>query len=220
MFAYKNRIIILWNSTRFYCYSDDPIRSQLCICHDSSAVVACAKVWTDLISIIHEKETLHYNLINTFWNGSVDSQLGTCVTACNTVNMSYDMILKSLIITKLISIHNPTDSDLTKNGSSFLKVTRRMINFSLKWRFHESIRPQSSWILCHLPIPSLRFISGSDSHYNDVIMGAIASQITSLTIATQPFIPAQFKENIKAPRHWPLWGETTGDRWIPLTNGQ
>ena len=24
-----------------------------------------------------------------------------------------------------------------------------------------------------------------------------------------------FKENIKALRHWPLWGEFTGDRWIP-----
>ena len=23
--------------------------------------------------------------------------------------------------------------------------------------------------------------------------------------------------NIKAPRHWPLWGEFTGDRWIPRT---
>ena len=29
-----------------------------------------------------------------------------------------------------------------------------------------------------------------------------------------------FKENIKAPRHWPLCGEITGDRWIPCTNGQ
>ena len=28
------------------------------------------------------------------------------------------------------------------------------------------------------------------------------------------------KENIKAPRHWPLCGEFTGDRWIPRTNGQ
>ena len=28
------------------------------------------------------------------------------------------------------------------------------------------------------------------------------------------------KENIKAPRHWPLWGEFTGDRWIPRTEGQ
>ena len=31
---------------------------------------------------------------------------------------------------------------------------------------------------------------------------------------------AQIKENIKAPRHWPLCGEFTGDRWIPRTKGQ
>ena len=30
----------------------------------------------------------------------------------------------------------------------------------------------------------------------------------------------QVKENFKAPRHWPLWGEFTGDRWIPHTKGQ
>ena len=34
---------------------------------------------------------------------------------------------------------------------------------------------------------------------------------------TQPFIQAQIKENIKAPRHWPFGGEFTGQRWIPLT---
>ena len=28
------------------------------------------------------------------------------------------------------------------------------------------------------------------------------------------------KEIIKAPRHWPLCGEFTGDRWIPRTNDQ
>ena len=28
----------------------------------------------------------------------------------------------------------------------------------------------------------------------------------------QPFIQAQIKEIIKAPLHWPLWGEFTGDR--------
>ena len=32
---------------------------------------------------------------------------------------------------------------------------------------------------------------------------------------TQPFIRARIKENIKDPRHWPLCGEFTGDRWIP-----
>ena len=41
-------------------------------------------------------------------------------------------------------------------------------------------------------------------------MGAIASQITSLVIVySTPFIRAEIKENIKAPRHWPLCGELT-----------
>ena len=31
---------------------------------------------------------------------------------------------------------------------------------------------------------------------------------------------AQIKKNIKAPRHWPLWEEFTGDRWISRTKGQ
>ena len=33
-------------------------------------------------------------------------------------------------------------------------------------------------------------------------------------------IQTQMNENIKAPRHRPLWGEFTGDRWIPRTRGQ
>ena len=35
-----------------------------------------------------------------------------------------------------------------------------------------------------------------------------------------PVISGNTKENTKAPRHWALWGEFTGDRWIPLTKGQ
>ena len=57
---------------------------------------------------------------------------------------------------------------------------------------------------------------GISYHYSDVIMGAIASQISSLKLFTQPFIQTQIKENIKAPRHWPLCGEFTGD-WFDLT---
>ena len=37
--------------------------------------------------------------------------------------------------------------------------------------------------------------------YSDVIMGAMASRWFA-----QPFVQAQIKENISAPRHWPLWG--------------
>ena len=42
-------------------------------------------------------------------------------------------------------------------------------------------------------------------HYSDVIISAIAPQITGVLIA-QPFVEARIKENIKAPRHWPMWG--------------
>ena len=52
----------------------------------------------------------------------------------------------------------------------------------------------------------------SPSHYNDVIMGAIASQITSLTIVYS--IQTQIKENTKAPRHWPL-GNSPGTGEFP-----
>ena len=48
-------------------------------------------------------------------------------------------------------------------------------------------------------------------HYSDVIMIAIVSPITSLTI---------IYSIIKAPHHWPLCGEFTGDRGIPRTKGQ
>ena len=54
-------------------------------------------------------------------------------------------------------------------------------------------------------------------------MGAIVSQITSLTIVFSTVYSdadkENIKENIKAPRLWPLW-EFTGGRWIPRTNGQ
>ena len=59
------------------------------------------------------------------------------------------------------------------------------------------------------------------SHHNDVIMSAMASQITSLTsVLLNRLFKAQIKENIKAARHWLLWGEFTGDRWIPRKKGQ
>ena len=40
----------------------------------------------------------------------------------------------------------------------------------------------------------------------------IRSTVSRLFV--QPFIQAQIKGNIKAPRHWPSCGEVTGDRWI------
>ena len=51
-------------------------------------------------------------------------------------------------------------------------------------------------------------------------MSAMASQITSLTIVYSTDYPVADKENTKAPRHWPLCGESTGDRWIQCTKDQ
>ena len=49
---------------------------------------------------------------------------------------------------------------------------------------------------------------------------AMASQITSLTIVYSIVYSGADQKNIKAPCHWPLWGEFTGDWWIPRTKGQ
>ena len=37
---------------------------------------------------------------------------------------------------------------------------------------------------------------------------------------SQPYFQAQIKENIKPSRHWPLYGDSTGHWWIPLTKDQ
>ena len=54
----------------------------------------------------------------------------------------------------------------------------------------------------------------------DVIMGTIASQIISLTIVYSIVYSDAGRRKHQRPRHWPLCGEFTGDRWIPRTNGQ
>ena len=52
-------------------------------------------------------------------------------------------------------------------------------------------------------------------------MGAMASQLTNLTIVySTVYAGAQIKENMKAPRHWPLRGILIGHRWILHTNGK
>ena len=52
-------------------------------------------------------------------------------------------------------------------------------------------------------------------HYNDVIMRAMASQITSLAIVYSTASSSTDERKHQAPRHWPLWR----DRWIPRTKG-
>ena len=58
-------------------------------------------------------------------------------------------------------------------------------------------------------------------HYNDVIMGTIASQIASLTIVYSTVYSNADRRKHSKRRVTGLWSpEFTGDRWIPPTNGQ
>ena len=41
-------------------------------------------------------------------------------------------------------------------------------------------------------------------------MSEMASLITTSRLFAQTFVQAQIEEHIKAPCHWPLWGESTG----------
>ena len=58
------------------------------------------------------------------------------------------------------------------------------------------------------------------AHCSDVIIGVMASQITGVLVVYSTVCSSGDKENIKAPRYWPWWGEFAGDRWIPRTIGQ
>ena len=60
----------------------------------------------------------------------------------------------------------------------------------------------------------------NESHYGDVIMSATASQITGVSIVYSTVCSGADQRKQKAQRHWPLWGESIGDQWISLTNGQ
>ena len=58
----------------------------------------------------------------------------------------------------------------------------------------------------------------SAPHYSDVIMSAMASQITGVLIVYWTVCSGADQRNTKAPRHWSVWGEITGDRWIPRSH--
>ena len=101
----------------------------------------------------------------------------------------------------------------------FLKLSASI--FNLHVFFPEillcTVYPQT---LAHYSYFAVLFSWGLVLHNCDVTMSAMVSQITSLMIVYSTVNQALIEENIKAPCHWPLWGEFTGDRWIPLTKGQ
>ena len=72
-----------------YDYSD-PMRSQICICHDSSAVMACAKSWDDWILIFQVTVTSFFLSKFGLWAHELFVKLmpgiGKCDINCKTID--------------------------------------------------------------------------------------------------------------------------------------
>ena len=74
---------------------------------------------------------------------------------------------------------------------------------------HPYMKCTSVWFSNELRLLDWK-IGHQNKNHSDVIMGAMASQTTSLTIVySTVYSGADQEENIKAPRHWPLCGEVT-----------
>ena len=108
-------------------------------------------------------------------------------------------------------------SNVLRKKKQYHKLSKEFIHNSIMyytcelflWYFCNLVCPIIGYCIigCCLivyPIHHLFVSSLPVSHYNDVIITTMSSQITSLAIVTQPFIQTQIKENIKAPGHWPV----------------
>ena len=73
-----------------------------------------------------------------------------------------------------------------------------------------------SWVFCHRMgnVDSVHTLQWRHNERNGI------SNHQPHDCLLNPLFKVQIKENIKAPRHWPLCGEFTGDWWIPSTKGQ
>ena len=102
---------------------------------------------------------------------------------------------------KLIHVSTSGPCSLTP-----MHVHNNIACFSFKSIFFQVLAPSSMSTLNLFRIGNIAKSRHLPWHYNDVIMGAIASKITSLTIIYSTVYSSESKGNIKAPRHWPLWG--------------
>ena len=102
---------------------------------------------------------------------------------------------------------NNRDAGDLRHDRAHYDVTVMVRDWALHGNVSDSNKQRSWWNLVNLsPIHALQW----RHNWARWRLKAPASRLF-----TQSFIQAQIKENIKAPRHWPLWGEFTGDQWIP-----
>ena len=119
----------------------------------------------------------------------------TLVTQQHYLLWAREFVLQSgLIITRLLFFHN------SHNSNPIACPWRRVMG--------RLLRLQDLIYVLHLQVEHYiqrlfiteRAMAGP--HYGDVIMSAMASQFTILTIVYSTALQVQIKENIKAPRHW------------------
>ena len=92
-----------------------------------------------------------------------------------------------------------------------------MISVDINWYF-VSHYPTNISHLVNAYVESVDLQNNCREHYDDVIMGAIASQITSPAIVySTVYSDADQRKHQSSVWHWPLCGEFTGDRWILRT---
>ena len=97
----------------------------------------------------------------------------------------------------------------------FIIIYRFHCNVLRAWCVHWHLfKPTRKWRIYALVILVVSDWK-TEAYYGDVIMGTIASQITSLTIVYSTVYSGTDQRNIGGPRHWPLCGEFTDDRWFP-----
>ena len=109
-----------------------------------------------------------------------------------------------------------------------LRLNKRLSKQSRRWWYEAS--SHSLWRHCDVEVPGSEWLTpalfnlletsslwdSARAHYIDVIMTKMASQITNLTVVYSiVYSGADEKKHIKAPRHWPLWGEFTGTGEFP-----
>ena len=91
----------------------------------------------------------------------------------------------------------------------------------LNWNSMHNSYQQISFKFALQSIQNLTSLRCQRFHYTVVIMSAMASQMTCVSIVCSSVgSSADQKGNIKAPRHWTFCGQFTGDRWLPRTKGQ
>ena len=151
---------------------------------------------------------------------------------------AFDTVRLDILLNNLhdYGIRNPSHDWFT----SYFSLTKHSVAFN---EFYMKINNQQIFIICRRhkclvvffccgqeyieTLESMHIVSKTDGpdawrldHYTDVIMSTMTSQITSLTIVYLTVYSGADQRNIKAPCHWSLCREFTGDRWIPCTKGQ